>query len=214
MTTFAQAHNSSKGGRPPLNPPQKAPGSSKGGRPPLNPPQKQSKTARHAKIITLLSSQQVRSQTELASLLRADGIQVNQGTLSRDLVEVGAVRVRGRNGHLIYAVPGEGGDRTPQIGESASFEGRLARLCSDVLVSAEASANLVVLRTPPGAAQYFASAIDHVGSEAILGTIAGDDTVLLISRSPSGGESIAEQFLIMSRTGKPARGFMKTTTKE
>jgi transcriptional regulator of arginine metabolism len=192
----------------------RAPGSSKGGRPPLNPPQKHNKTTRHSKIITLLSSQEVRSQTELADLLRAEDIQVNQGTLSRDLVEVGAVRVRGRSGHLVYAVPGEGGDRTPQVGESASFEGRLARLCSDVLVNAEASANLVVLRTPPGAAQYFASAIDRVGSKAILGTIAGDDTILLISRSPAGGASIAEQFLIMSRTGKPAPGFMDITIKE
>ena len=90
--------------------------------------------------------------------------------------------------------PGEGGDRTPHVGEFATFEGRLARLCSEVLVSAEASANLVVLRTPPGAAQYFASAIDRVGWAAILGTIAGDDTILLITRdarrrrarSPSG----------------------------
>jgi transcriptional regulator of arginine metabolism len=190
------------------------PDSSNRGRLPLNLPPRHNKTTRHAKIIALLSSQQVRSQTELADLLRAEDIQVNQGTLSRDLVEVGAVRVRGRSGHLVYAVPGEGGDRTPQVGESASFEGRLARLCSDVLVSAEASANLVVLRTPPGAAQYFASAIDRVGSKAILGTIAGDDTILLISRSPAGGASIAERFLIMSRTGKPAPGFMEITTKE
>src|SRR5215217_358995 len=186
-----------------------------GGRAPLSPPQKATtKAARQAKIISLLATQQVRSQTELADLLASDGIQVNQGTLSRDLLEVGAVRVRGRNGHLVYAVPGEGGDRTPQVGESASFEGRLARLCSDVLVSAEASANLVVLRTPPGAAQYFASAIDRVGSKAILGTIAGDDTILLISRAPAGGASIAELFLIMSRTGKPVPGFMDITTKE
>ena len=73
-------------------------------------------------------------------------------------------------------------------------------------MSAEASANLVVLRTPPGAAQYFAGAIDRVGWESILGTIAGDDTILLITRSPSGGSDIAEQFLIMSRTGKPPNG--------
>jgi transcriptional regulator of arginine metabolism len=163
------------------------------------------KAARHAKIISLLSTQQVRSQTELADLLTSDGIQVNQGTLSRDLVEVGAVRVRGRDGHLIYAVPGEGGDRTPQLGEFATFEGRLARLCGEVLVSAEASANLVVLRTPPGAAQYFASAIDRVAWNAILGTIAGDDTVVLVSRDPQGGAEIAERFLTMSGTGSRRR---------
>jgi transcriptional regulator of arginine metabolism len=164
------------------------------------------KTARHAKIITLLQQHEVRSQSELAELLADDGVQVNQGTLSRDLVEIGALRIRGSNGHLIYAVPGEGGDRKPHVGEFANFEVRLARLCAEVLVSAKASANLVVLRTPPGAAQYFASAVDRVGWESILGTIAGDDTILLITRSPSGGGDIAEQFLIMSRTGKPANG--------
>jgi transcriptional regulator of arginine metabolism len=163
-----------------------------------------SKAARHAKIITLLEQHEVRSQIELAELLADDGVQVTQGTLSRDLVEIGALRVRSTGGRLVYAVPGEGGDRTPHVGEFASFEARLARLCGEVLVSAEASANLVVLRTPPGAAQYFASAVDRVGWEAILGTIAGDDTILLITRSPNGGGDIAQQFLIMSRTGKPA----------
>ena len=163
------------------------------------------KTARHARIIALLSQHQVRSQTELAELLAADGVQVTQGTLSRDLVEVGALRVRGAGGHLVYAVPGDGGDRTPTVGEFATFEARLARLCGEVLVSAEASANLVVLRTPPGAAQYFASAIDRVGWESILGTIAGDDTILLITRSPAGGSALAEQLLTMSRGERPGR---------
>ena len=161
------------------------------------------KTARHAKIIALLDSHQVRSQTDLADLLADDGVHVTQGTLSRDLVEVGALRVRGPSGHLVYAVPGDGGDRTPHVGEFASFEGRLARLCGEILVSAESSANLVVLRTPPGAAQYFASAIDRVGWTSILGTIAGDDTILLIARDASGGTAIADGFLIMSQTGKP-----------
>ncbi len=188
---------------------------SEGGRSPVNSPKKTAtKTARHAKIISMLSTQQVRSQTELADLLASDGIQVNQGTLSRDLVEVGAVRVRSSDGHLIYAVPGEGGDRTPQVGEFATFEGRLARLCGEVLVSAEASANLVVLRTPPGAAQYFASAIDRVGWDAILGTIAGDDTIVLVSRDAQGGPEIAERFLRMSRTGKPASGLSHDNKKE
>ena len=161
------------------------------------------KAARHAKIISLLESREIRSQTELAELLAGDGLPVTQGTLSRDLVEIGALRVRGSDGHLVYAVPGDGGDRTPQLGEFATFEHRLARLCHEVLVSAEASANLVVLRTPPGAAQYFASAIDRVGASDILGTIAGDDTVLLITRSPNGGAATADRLLTMSRTGKP-----------
>jgi transcriptional regulator of arginine metabolism len=155
------------------------------------------KTARQAKIVTLLEQHRVRSQIELAELLATDGVQVNQGTLSRDLVEIGALRVRNESGHLVYAVPADGGDRTP-LGEFATFEGRLARLCSEVLVSAETSANLVVLRTPPGAAQYFASAIDRVAWPDILGTIAGDDTLLLITRDPDGGRLIAERFLTMS----------------
>lgn len=163
------------------------------------------KASRHARIIALLGQHQVRSQTELAELLAADGVQVTQGTLSRDLVEVGALRVRGPGGHLVYAVPGDGGDRSPSVGEFATFEARLARLCGEVLVSAEASANLVVLRTPPGAAQYFGSAIDRVGWESVLGTIAGDDTILLITRSPAGGAALAEQLLAMSRGERPGR---------
>ena len=127
---------------------------------------------------------------------------VTQGTLSRDLVELGALRVRGGDGHLIYAVPAEGGDRTPQVGEYATFESRLVRLSAEILVSAEASANLVVLRTPPGAAQYFASAIDRVSWPSILGTIAGDDTILLICRQPDGGQAMADQFLSMSQSGR------------
>ena len=82
-----------------------------------------------------------------------------------------------------------------RVGEFATFEGRLSRLCSEILVSAEASANLVVLRTPPGAAQYFASAIDRVAWPDILGTIAGDDTILLITREPAGGAELADRFL-------------------
>ena len=163
-----------------------------------------SKAERQARIIELLGQHQVRSQTELAELLAADGVTVTQGTLSKDLVEIGALRIRGEGGHLIYAVPSDGGDRTPHAGEYQTFVAKLARLCNEVLTSAEGSANLVVLRTPPGAAQYFASAIDRVGWAAILGTIAGDDTVLVITRDPAGGDPIAEQFLIMARTGKPA----------
>lgn len=156
------------------------------------------KSARQAKIVTLLGRHQVRSQAELGELLAAAGVGVTQGTVSRDLVDLGALRVRAENGQLIYAVPGEGGDRTPLIGEQEAFNERLARLCTEVLISAEASANLAVLRTPPGAAQYFASAIDRADWRSILGTIAGDDTVLLICRDIDGGQHIADQFIAMS----------------
>lgn len=157
-----------------------------------------SRSARHAKIISLLERHQVRSQSELAELLAADGVSVTQGTLSRDLLDLGALRVRGQDGQLIYAVPGEGGDRTPLVGEQAAFNDRLARLCVEIMVSAEASANLVVVRTPPGAAQYFASAVDRAGWPSILGTIAGDDTILLITRDPEGGRTIADELTHLS----------------
>jgi transcriptional regulator of arginine metabolism len=157
------------------------------------------KSARHQQIVDLVTAHEVRSQTELAELLAETGVHVTQGTLSRDLVELDAVRVRSISGALVYAVPGEGGDRRPAApGETASTSHRLARLCSELLVSAEASANLVVLRTPPGAAQFFASAVDKAGLDSVLGTIAGDDTVLVITRDPKGGESVARRFLTLA----------------
>ena len=117
----------------------------------------------------ILNRQAVRSQSQLAKLLADDGLSVTQATLSRDLDELGAVKIRTNNGELIYAVPSEGGFRTPQapLGESVKEE-RMRRLATELLISAEASANLVVVRTPPGAAQFFASAIDQAEGYEIL----------------------------------------------
>jgi transcriptional regulator of arginine metabolism len=157
------------------------------------------KAARQQRVVELLRTHAVRSQGELADLLAADGLQVNPSTLSRDLVELDAVRVRHPSGGLVYAVPGEGGDRTPRPAtETVSAQARLARLCNELLVSAEGSANLVVLRTPPGAAQFFASAIDHAAPGTLLGTIAGDDTVLVICNDPTGGPDVADEFRAMA----------------
>ena len=159
------------------------------------------KAARHAKIIELLSRYPVRSQAELADLLATSGLRVTQGTVSRDLVELDAVRVRDSRGVLVYAVPGEGGDRTPRPAmDSAAAESRLAKLAGDLLVSAEASANLVVIRTPPGAAQFLASALDKAELAAVLGTIAGDDTVLVISRDPKGGAALAAKLISLAES--------------
>ena len=157
------------------------------------------KSARQQKIVELLGTTEVRSQTELADLLHAAGVTVTQATLSRDLVELDAVKVRAPSGQLVYAVPGEGGDRRPVLAhESAASEARLARLCAELLVSADASANLVVLRTPPGAAQFLASALDKAELGTVLGTIAGDDTVLVISRDPAGGDALAHRILSLA----------------
>jgi transcriptional regulator of arginine metabolism len=158
------------------------------------------KNSRHQLIVELLAGHEVRSQPELLELLVRHGMQVTQATLSRDLVELDASRVRTQSGALVYAVPAEGGDRRPAApGETAASGHRLSRLLADLLVSAEASANLVVLRTPPGAAQFLASAMDKVEYTDVLGTIAGDDTVLVMSRDPQGGDEIARRLLALAQ---------------
>jgi len=167
------------------------------------------KNARQQRIVELLESTPVRSQTELADLLASAGVSVTQATLSRDLLDLDAVKVRTAAGALVYAVPGEGGDRTPVAPrDSAAAESRLARIAGDLLVSAEASGNLVVLRTPPGAAQFLASAIDHSILPAVLGTIAGDDTVLVIAREgdegpQATGAALAARFLALATDARP-----------
>jgi transcriptional regulator of arginine metabolism len=155
------------------------------------------KAARHARVVELLTRNPIHSQGELAKLLADEGLEVTQATLSRDLVEIGAVKLRAQDGSLIYAVPGEGGERIRRArGQNAeTFDSRLTRLAQELLVSAEASANLVIARTPPGAAQYLASAIDHAEWRSILGTVAGDDSILVIARDPTGGQSVADALL-------------------
>jgi transcriptional regulator of arginine metabolism len=163
------------------------------------------KNARHRQIVALLRRHPVRSQVELAELLAIEGVAVTQATLSRDLVELGAVKVRHVDGGLVYAVAGEGGDRTPRPGvEQELLDARLARLLEELLVTAEASAHLVVLRTPPGAAEFLGSAIDQSVMPAVLGTVAGDDTVLVVTRDPDGGPEVAARFLALAAARDPA----------
>ncbi len=188
------------------------------------------KAARQARIAAILAMEQVHSQEQLAVLLdRYAGMHVAQATLSRDLDELGVVRLRAADGSLVYALPGEPGgpgsragigldfpERTqpsltppaPPAAEAASepappvaehpeppaSSARLAKYLKELLTSTEASANLVVLRTPAGAAQFLASVIDHAAWPSVLGTVAGDDTVLVIARDPSGGDALAADF--------------------
>lgn len=153
---------------------------------------------RQARIVELLREHAVRSQPELVALLAAEGVDVTQATLSRDLLDLRAEKVRvGRD--LVYAVPGEGGDRTPRAAvDPAEVDTRLRRLCEELLVSAEPSAQLVLARTPPGAASYLASAIDHARLGGVVGTIAGDDTVLVVAADPEGGAALAERLLALA----------------
>jgi transcriptional regulator of arginine metabolism len=165
------------------------------------------RAARHQLIVDALERTAVASQAELLAVLAADGISVTQATLSRDLLELGAVKVRQGPGQpLVYAVPAEGGDPTPRPAQDAGeVSARLARLCAELLVSAAVSANQVVLRTPPGAAQYLASAIDRSGPAEILGTIAGDDTILVITTGQDASQAVAAALLSMARVDAPDR---------
>lgn len=156
-----------------------------------------SRTARHQRIVDLLTSTRVRSQGELSRLLSQDGLEVTQATLSRDLEELGAVKVR-QGKTLVYAVPGAGGDPTPRAADGDEDSARLRRLCEDLLVTAQASANLVVLRTPAGAANYLASGIDRANRDDIIGTIAGDDTVLVVTTGPEDGQAVARRLLALA----------------
>ena len=163
----------------------------------------QTKTARRARIVDLLEHHAVPTQARLADLLAAEGLTVTQATLSRDLDDLGATKVSGPDGGLVYAVPGQGGDTSPigAVADEAAVS-RLARVAGEVLVSADSSANLVVLRTPPGAAQFLASAIDHTVLPSVLGTVAGDDTVLLVTRDPDGGAEVVAAMLSLAQNGR------------
>jgi len=155
-----------------------------------------SRSARHARIAELITAGPVTSQTQLAKLLAESGVEVTQATLSRDLDELGAVKLRGSDGApASYVLPPENAPLRP----AQSAPARLTRLLADLLTSAEGSANLAVLRTPPGAAQFLASGLDKVGLPGVLGTIAGDDTLLVVSRAPDGGAALAEHLLALAR---------------
>ena len=153
------------------------------------PPAPQTKTARLGRITALIAERAVRSQTELAALLAEDGIETTQATLSRDLEELGAVKLRGVDGGVgSYVIPEDGHPR-PMAGGTE----RLARLLAELLLGYDASGNLAVLRTPPGAAQFLASAIDRAAPEGIVGTIAGDDTLLVVAREGRTGAQVGAQ---------------------
>ncbi len=161
------------------------------------------KAARQQRIIDLLTAHEVRSQADLARLLAGDDVDVTQATLSRDLDELGAVRVRTADGHLVYAVAPEGGSRVlVPAGDGHAAMERLTRRLGELLVSADHSANLVVLRTPPGGAHFLASAIDHSLLTSVIGTIAGDDTVMLVTKSPNGAAALAAELLAAAESAR------------
>ena len=141
------------------------------------------RVARQARIVELIRDRAVHSQSELLALLEADGIAATQATLSRDLDELGALKVRGA-----YVIPDDGSPVRGVEGGTA----RLARLMGELLTGSDSSGNLAVLRTPPGGAHYLASALDRAALHDVVGTIAGDDTLLVVAREPlTGAELVA-----------------------
>jgi transcriptional regulator of arginine metabolism len=150
------------------------------------------RTARHDRIVALIRAGAVRSQTDLAEMLAAEGIQVTQATLSRDLEELGAIKVRKHDGGAaVYLIPEDG---NPVLRPAEQPTARLVRLLRELLTGATSSGNLAVLRTPPGAAQFLASALDRCGFEEIAGTIAGDDTILVVAADHTNGAALAAKF--------------------
>jgi transcriptional regulator of arginine metabolism len=168
----------------------------------------QTRAGRRQLVLDILGRQSVRSQGELLEILSQKGFDVAQATLSRDLVELGAVKVR-EGKTLVYAVPGQGGDRTARVAPGLDeVSSRLRRQCEELLVTARASANLVVVRTPSGAANYLASALDHANEPDILGTIAGDDTIMIITSGALQSRAVVRRLLALagSREDDPIRG--------
>ena len=153
-------------------------------------PALRTRAARQARIVELLSANVVRSQTELAAMLAASGIDITQATLSRDLDDLGAIKLRSPDGGGAYVVPEDSGTiRTGGVGTE-----RLSQRLSELMVSVDHSGNLAVLRTPPGAAHFLASAIDRAALPEVVGTIAGDDTIMVVAREPMTGAQLAARF--------------------
>jgi len=144
------------------------------------------KPQRQHRIARLLEEQAISSQAQLVEMLAADGVIATQATVSRDLEELGAVKVRIPGGAMAYAIPDFTRERAPS-------DDHLKRLMSEFVVEVAHSANMVVLRTPPGSAHVVASALDRASLGDVLGTVAGDDTVLVVCNESVGGIVVATE---------------------
>jgi transcriptional regulator of arginine metabolism len=142
------------------------------------------KPQRQHRIARLLEEQVISSQVQLVELLAAEWPALTQATVSRDLEELGAVKVRIPGGQMAYAIPELAKDRLAP-------EEVLKKSLTEFLVETTHSANLAVLRTPPGSAHVLASALDRAGLPDVLGTVAGDDTILVVCPPPDGGRKMS-----------------------
>ena len=145
------------------------------------------KPQRQHRIGRLLEEQPVSSQGQLVELLASEGIVATQATVSRDLEDLGAVKVRIPGGTMAYAVPEVSKDRT------GGADDHLRRVMGEFVVEVSHSGNVVVMRTPPGSAHVVASALDRAGVPEVLGTVAGDDTMIIVCAEQVGGAAVAER---------------------
>jgi transcriptional regulator of arginine metabolism len=142
------------------------------------------KAHRQHRIAKLLAEHAVTSQTQLAELLSSEGIGATQATISRDLEDLGAIKVRVPGGETVYAIP-----EMPRA--QVAPEDHLRRVLGEWAVDVVSSGNLAVVRTPPGSAHVVASALDRAGIAEIVGTVAGDDTLVVIAEEKVGGAKLA-----------------------
>lgn len=152
------------------------------------------RAARHAVITEIISGSQIASQEALRLELQDRGIVVTQATLSRDLDDLRATKVRFPGGHQGYVLP------NPDDVPDATIAARdyLERWCKDLLLTAKVAFNQVVMRTPPGAAPILAASVDRAVLDGVLGCIAGDDTVLIITNTPERAQSLATYLLSLA----------------
>lgn len=144
-----------------------------------------SKTSRQHQIVRLLADVAVTSQGQLVELLEGAGIEATQATVSRDLEDIGAIKVRVPGGALVYALPEHSNDQVAP-------PDHLRRVLSDWVAEVKHSHNLVVVRTPPGSAHVVASALDRSGLNGVLGTVAGDDSIMIVTTEEVPGKDLAE----------------------
>lgn len=149
------------------------------------------KPQRQHRIERILERKPVTSQAMVVELLAAEGVIATQATVSRDLEELGAVKIRTGSGESIYAIPEQPKDRVAP-------EDHLRRVMGEWVVEVAHSANMVVLRTPPGSAHVVGSAIDRAGLADVVGTVAGDDTLFLVAAERVGGARVAKRLAALA----------------
>jgi transcriptional regulator of arginine metabolism len=144
------------------------------------------KPQRQHRVVRILEQHPVTNQTMLVDLLAQEGVVATQATVSRDLEELGAVKVRAVGGESVYAIPEQPHNRF-------TSEDHLRRVLGEWVVEVAHSVNIVILRTPPGSAHVVGSAIDRAGLPDVLGTVAGDDTLFVVVSERSGGQKVARR---------------------